>query len=133
MFRSYRSALALVVPFVMLFVAAGCESVALFPRPDISRTDPDVRDLPPPVENIAGTVERIDESRRQIQLRTPGGQIRVVKYDPNTVVFNRDERLTVASLRSGDTVFVQVTGSPRGEQYVEVIRMDQRLDARRSY
>jgi hypothetical protein len=141
-----------------LFFAAGCESVALMPRPDIDdRTGYDravqqdryARDREAPQQDlyardraaaqqgfytrdrearrgeVVGTVERVDDIRREISLRTDDRRNVVVKYDPRTVVIDRGREFSVADLRGGELVRTEPT---RGE-YVDVIHI---LEASRS-
>lgn len=126
-----------------LFIAAsGCESVALMPRPDVDQTDnrrpASGRDLDQsgqdqysreretrPRGEIVGTVERIDEVRREISVRTNDKRNVVFKYDPRTVVFDRDREFSVVDLRSGDLVRIE----PSRGDYVDAIRL---IEASRS-
>ena len=126
-----------------LFIAAsGCESVALMPRPDVDQTDnrrpSSGRDLDQygqdqysreretrPRGEIIGTVERIDEVRREISVRTNDQRNVVLKYDPRTVVFDRDREFSVVDLRNGDVVRIE----PSRGDYVDVIRL---IEASRS-
>ena len=119
-----------------LLLAAGCESVALMPRPDIddragSSRAPQQdlyardREAQRPRGEVVGTVDRVDDIRREIYLRTDDRRNVVLKYDPSTVVIDRDRQFSVVDLRSGD--FVRAEPS-RGE-YVDVIHL---LEARRS-
>jgi hypothetical protein len=119
-----------------LLLAAGCESVALMPRPDIDdragngrAAQPDRyahdRAAPQSRGEVVGTVERVDDIRREIHLRTDDRRNVVLKYDPSTLVLDRDRQFSVGDLRSGD--FVRAEPS-RGE-YVDVIHI---LEASRS-
>jgi hypothetical protein len=122
--------------------AAGCESVALMPRPDVDqRPDGERRDDAlgrGPSErdrdlatnrrdstgDVVGTVQRVDERAREIHLRTTEGRTTIVKYSPSTTVTRRDRDLRVEDLRSGDLVLVGVARDSRGDQYAEFIRMN---------
>ena len=72
---------------------------------------------------MIGTVERIDQARQEIYVRTSQGQTMVVKYDPRTAVFNGNRELTASSLRPGDLIRVQSTRTLDGE-YADVIRAE---------
>jgi len=127
-----------------LGVVAGCESVALMPRPDVddSRVIRNRADREPDVDRVererrrasrevTGTVQRVDAARREIHLRTAERNLVVFRYDPNTPVYDRDRDLSVNALRNGDEIAVQPRGNSDYEQYAEVIRMiDRRSDAR---
>ena len=142
-----------------LLLTAGCEKVALMPRPDIdepasneraARQDRYVRDRQPPQQDlyardreaaqhdfytrdqeatrrgeVIGTVERVDDIRREISLRTDDRHNVVLKYDPRTVVVDRGQEFSVLDLRGGELVRAEPS---RGE-YVDVIHI---LEARRS-
>ena len=87
-----------------LLTSTGCESIALLPRPaiddraDVSRRDLDRRgterrpesraELPrqAATDEVTGTVQKVDQNRQEIQLRTTEGRMIVIKYDPATVV-----------------------------------------------
>ena len=120
-----------------LFIAAsGCESVALMPRPDVDQTDSrrptygqdqysrerETRSR----GEIVGTVERIDQVRREISVRTNDQRNVVLRYDPRTAaVFDRDREFSVVHLRNGDRVRIE----PSRGDYVDVIRL---IEASRS-
>jgi hypothetical protein len=129
------------VPLMFLVAFAGCESIALLPRQaiddraDLSRRDLDRRDLERRPQDraeiprsragdeITGTVQKIDQNRREIQLRTTEGRMTVIKYDPATVVYNRDREMPVDELRYGDLILIKVVKNSRGEQYADLIRL----------
>jgi hypothetical protein len=130
----------------LLMMAWGCEHIALMPRGDISdelvtrggeseriardRTEKpgDVRESTLPRDEFTGTVERVDKNRREIHLRTTEGRMVTVKYDQATAVFDRDRELKVEALNQGDSVAVRVNRSSRGEQYANVIRLNEQQD-----
>jgi hypothetical protein len=130
-----------VVLLVFLLTSTGCESIALLPRPaiddraDISRRDldrggterrPENRaELPRQraTDEVTGTVQKVDQNRQEIQLRTTEGRMIVIKYDPATVVYNREREMPVDSLRYGDLILVKVVKNTRGEQYADLIRL----------
>ena len=129
-----------VTPLFFLLSFVGCESIALLPRPaiddraDLSRRDLDRRELDrrpepradiprPQADEVTGTVQRVDQSRREIQLRTTDGRMTVIKYDPATVVYNREREMPVDDLRYGDLILIKVVKNNRGEQYADLIRL----------
>lgn len=124
-----------------LLVAWGCESVALMPRADVDGGDVargdyerdrdtrgDVRDRYSRRDEVVGTIQRVDERNRIIQLRTTEGRVTDIKYDSSTRVYSRDQEMQVESLRRGDLILVQVEKDSRGEQYAGLIRMNDRQD-----
>ena len=131
---------------LLLFTSAGCESIALLPRPSIddrvdnNRRDSDRRELdrreldrrpegraeiprPRDADEVTGTVQKLDQNRREIQLRTTEGRMTVIKYDPATVVYNREREMPVDELRYGDLILVKIVKNNRGEQYADLIRL----------
>jgi exosome complex RNA-binding protein Csl4 len=139
--QNSRAKIIAVAPLMFLVVSAGCESIALRPRPaiddraDVSRRDLDRRDLERrpedraeiprsrAVDEVTGTVQKVDQNRREIQLRTTEGRMTVIKYDPATVVYNRDREMPVDELRYGDLILIKVVENNRGEQYADLIRL----------
>jgi len=132
---------------LLLTILWGCENVAILPRKDISKDldrrgdaiardrveripdrDRDVREPRLARDEVVGTVQRIDERRREIELRTPEGRAVTVKYDDNTRVMDRDREMRVEYLNYGDLVSIRLDGGFRGEQYADVIRMTDRRD-----
>jgi hypothetical protein len=135
---------------------SGCESIALMPRPDVDLRDGDRgdldrrsssrRDIEPSRDprgdiqdrnrgvardenEVVGTVERVDSVNREIHVRTTEtGQIVVIKYEPGLMAQSRDRDMSVDSLRRGDLILVQVSRTPRGERYADLIRINDRQD-----
>ncbi|MGH7824237.1 MAG: hypothetical protein ACREQ7_03550 [Candidatus Binatia bacterium] len=122
--------------FPMLLASWGCENIGLINRdaPDRrGRVDRDrdyrgdgYRDRNLARDEVVGTVERIDDRRNEIHLRTTGGRTMVIQYDPDTNVSNRGRELRVRDLRRGDQILVRLDRNSRGEQYAELIRMNDR-------
>jgi hypothetical protein len=118
---------------------SACENIALIRRPDVDdesgrRSDRELaRDsrVPDADRNrdsrrneIVGTIERIDESNREIRLRTTEGRMMVVKYDPATMVYNRDREVGIEALRNRDQVLVRLSTNSRGDEYADTIRLN---------
>jgi hypothetical protein len=133
---------------ILLFSAltfTACERVALMPRPEIDREgrpiERDTRvdrdrldsDRAPARDEIVGTVERVDRSNKEIQVRTTDARVVVVKYDPATVVFNRDQDVGIDALRPRDQVLVKVSRNSRGDQYADTIRLNDNTLGSRNY
>ena len=137
---TYR--LAGIALFPLIIGAAGCESIALMPRPDIDEPARRVegnrvernRDIPRdnrsnvPGDEIVGTIERVDKARNEIQLRTTDARMVTIKYDPSTLVYNRDREVGIDALRSRDLILARVSRGSGGEQYADVIRVNDRGD-----
>ena len=70
-------------------------------------------------------MQRVDDSRREILVRTRT-EVVVVKYDPRTVVYERDRALRVSDLRNGDEVSIQLGRDAGYDRYADVIRMNDR-------
>jgi hypothetical protein len=134
--------------FLTIGTLAACEKIAIMPRPDIDRQgrpierdsdrdrDPDSdRDRNLSRNDVIGTVERVDRANNEIQLRTTEAQVIVVKYDPATVVYDRDRNVGIDALRPRDQVLVTTSRNARGEQYADTIRLNDSsaLGSRRSY
>src|SRR5918996_5941948 len=96
--------LASALLLTLAIAASGCESIALLPRPHVDDVEgrrverdrgvfPESRSREVPRDEIVGTVEQVDKSRNEIQLRTTEARVVVVKYDPSTVVYSRDREV----------------------------------------
>ena len=147
---NWTQCLARVVLLPLVVTASGCESIALMPRPHVDdvegRRVERERDVPPdsrskdsgiPPDNrgreaardeIVGTVEQVNKSRNEIQLRTTEARVVVVKYDPSTLVYSRDREVGVDALRPRDLILVRVSKTSGGEQFADVIRLNDRDD-----
>jgi hypothetical protein len=119
-----------VILLLAIFAASGCESIALQPRPDIDRRGieraPDDRGSAK--DEIIGTVERVNRTSSEIQLRTTEAKVIVIKYDPATRVYSREHEVGIEALRPRDLILVRVAKTPRGEQYADLIRLNDRKD-----
>jgi hypothetical protein len=113
-----------------IFAASGCESIALRPQPDVDRRGierpPDGRGSAK--DEIIGTVEKVDRTNNEIQLWTTEAKVIVVKYDPATRVYSREREVGIEALRPRDLILVRVAKTPRGEQYADLIRLNDRKE-----
>jgi len=113
-----------------IFAASGCESIALRPQPDVDRRGierpPDGRGSAK--DEIIGTVERVDRTSNEIRLRTTEAKVIVIKYDPATRVYSREREVGIEALRPRDLILVRVAKTPRGEQYADLIRLNDRKE-----
>jgi hypothetical protein len=123
-----------------LITVLGCESVGILRREsiadrgygdrrDVERRDSDRFDRDSRRDQVYGTVQDVDERRREIRLRTDDGRTTVVRYDSNTRFSDRSRDLRVDSLRSGDWVSVRLERNSGGEQHAESIRLEDRRDS----
>ena len=126
---SYR-----LVLLITIFAAVGCGSIAVPPQPDVERKEiertpgertPDVRDSAK--TEIIGTVERVDKTKNEIQLRTTEAKVIVIKYDPATLVYSRERQVGIEALRLRDLILVRVAKTPQG-QYADLIRLSDRKE-----
>jgi len=136
-----------VLLIMVLTFAAACESIALMPRPSIDDTvDRNRVDRSPEIgrierepnrdiarDEIIGTVQRVDFTRRELHLRTRERNLLVFGYDRNAVVYDRDRDLPIEALRSGDQVAVRPRASSLSERYADVIRLIDRRSELGSY
>lgn len=113
-----------------ILAGLGCESIALRPRPDVDRRGiertPDTRGSAR--EEIIGTVERVDRSRNEIRLRTTDAKVIIIKFDPATRVYSREREVGIEALRPRDLILVMVAKTPGGEQYADLIRLNDRME-----
>lgn len=122
---------------VLLFAAltlAACERVALMPRPDIdrqgrpldrdSRLDQNRSQRNASRDEVVGTVEKIDRGTHEIHVRTSDARVEIVKYDPATVVYNRDQDVGIDALRPRDQVLIMLSYDSRGDLYADTIRLN---------
>ena len=138
--RTPRVAFAYYCVSVLLsiFTASGCETIALRPQPDVDRRGiertPDDRGSPTPddrgsaKDEIIGTVERVDRTSNEIRLRTTEAKVIVIKYDPATRVYSREREVGIEALRPRDLILVRVAKTPGGEQYADLIRLNDRKE-----
>jgi hypothetical protein len=127
-----------IILLLAIFAASGCESIALRPQPDVDRRGiertPDDRGSPTPddrgsaKDEIIGTVERVDRTSNEIRLRTTEAKVIVIKYDPATRVYSRESEVGIEALRPRDLILVRVAKTPRGEQYADLIRLNDRKE-----
>jgi hypothetical protein len=79
-------------------------------------------------DEIIGTVERVDKTNNEIRLRTTEAKVIVIKYDPATRVYTREREVGIEALRPRDLILVRVAKTPGGEQYADLIRLNDRKE-----
>src|SRR5262245_11159779 len=124
------------VLLITIFTTVGCGSIVVPPQPDVDRKEiertspieptPDVRDSAK--TEIIGTVERVDKTKNEIQLRTTEAKIIVIKYDPATLVYSRERQVDIEALCQRDLILVRVGKTPQGDQYADLIRLNDRKE-----
>jgi len=130
------------VLLITIFTAVGCGSIVVPPQPDVDRREvertPPVQPTPP-VERIpdvrdsakveiVGTVERVDKTKNEIQLRTTEAKVIVIKYDPATLVYSREQQVGIGALHPRDLILVRVAKTSQGEQHADLIRLNDRKE-----
>ena len=118
------------VLLISIFTAVGCASIAVRPQPDVERREIErIPDAPDSAKTeIIGTVERVDKIKNEIQLRTTEAKVIVIKYDPATLVYSRERQVGIEALRLRDLILVRVAKTSQGEQYADLIRLNDRKE-----
>lgn len=98
----------------------GCEELALIGRPAL-----DARSRRENVEFI-GTIEELDHSRRELYLRTQGGQSQIITYTNRTRVGSEGKEISPSELGRGDMIEVRMHGTTDGRAVADSIRMRER-------
>lgn len=98
----------------------GCEELALIGRPAL-----DARSRRENVEFI-GTIEELDHSRRELYLRTQGGQSQIITYTNRTRVGSEGKKISPSELGRGDMIEVRMHGTTDGRAVADSIRMRER-------
>jgi len=108
----------LALPLLLMFapLSAGCESIALMPRPSI--------DAPDAPKVITATVNGVDANLREVYLRTEKNQHYVVNYNDETRVMDRTREYAANRLRAGDLVRVDVRQGDGRRLYAERIVLE---------
>jgi hypothetical protein len=105
----------------LALMASGCESIALRPRPDVDRRGIERGAIK---DEIVGTVERVDRTNNEIQLRTTEAKVIVIKYDSATRVYRREREVGIEALRPRDLILIRASKTSHGEQYADLIRLN---------
>ncbi|HEY6366817.1 MAG TPA: hypothetical protein VI585_18720 [Candidatus Binatia bacterium] len=110
-------------------IASGCQSTALRPLPDVEPRpgmEPGGIERQAVKEEIIGTVERVNRTNNEIRLRTTEAKVIVIKYDPATRVYSREREVGIDALRPRDLILIRASKTSRGEQYADLIRLNDR-------
>lgn len=106
-----------------VLIASGCQSTALRPRPDVEQKRIEREAVK---EEIIGTVERVDRTNNEIRLRTTEAKVIIIKYEPTTRVYIREREVGIDALRARDLILIRASKTSRGEQYADLIRLNDR-------
>ena len=99
-----------------------CEEVGLLRRPAL-----DARSRRENVEFI-GRVQELDHSRRELYIRTEGGQSQVVTYTNGTRVAADGKEISTSDLGRGDVIEVRMHGTADGRAVADSIFVRERGD-----
>lgn len=133
--KNWTKKLGCVLVLGSLITVWGCENVGIARRENIARnerysdrrdSDWDRYDRDARRQQIYGTVQDVDERRREIRVRENDGRTTVVRYDSGTRITDGSRDMRPESLRSGDQVSIRLDRDSRGEQYAESIRVEER-------
>jgi hypothetical protein len=119
-----RAIFTLAAVSAMSMIHSGCEELSLLGRPAL-----DARSRRENVEFI-GMVEELDHSRRELYLRTQGGQSQIVTYTNRTRVIASGEEIPGSNLGIGDIIEVQMHGTADGRAVADSIRVRERGEVR---
>jgi hypothetical protein len=119
-----RAIFTLAAVSAMPMIHSGCEELSLLGRPAL-----DARSRRENVEFI-GMVEELDHSRRELYLRTQGGQSQIVTYTNRTRVIASGEEIPGSNLGIGDIIEVQMHGTADGRAVADSIRVRERGEVR---
>ena len=100
----------------------GCEEVALVGRPAL-----DARSRRENVEFV-GRVQELDHSRRELYIRTEGGQSQIVTYTNGTRVAADGKKISTSELGRGDVIEVRMRGTADGRAVADSILVRERGD-----
>lgn len=106
-----------------VLIASGCQSTALRPRPDVEQKRIEREAVK---EEIIGTVERVDRTNNEIRLRTTEAKVIIIKYEPTTRVYIREREVGIDALRARDLILIRASKTSGGEQYADLIRLNDR-------
>jgi hypothetical protein len=107
-------AIAVVGPATLLIGLPGCmEDIALVGRPSIETVG----------SEVSGEIERIDLAARRIYLRAKQGEHQVVALGENAQALYRGREYSLAQLKPGDIVAINITRDSPGDAYAYLIRV----------
>lgn len=101
----------------------GCEDVGLLGRPAL-----DARSRRANNVEFIGRVEDLDHSRRELYIRTEGGQSQIVTYTNGTRVAADGKEISTSELGRGDVIEVRMRGTADGRAVADSILVRERGD-----
>ena len=119
---THRAIFTLAAVSTLPMIHWGCEDVALIARPAL-----DARSRHGNVEFV-GTVEELDHSRRELYLRTEGGQSQIVTYTNRTPIILDGQKISASNLGRGDIIEVRMHGTADGHALADSVRVRERGD-----
>jgi hypothetical protein len=100
----------------------GCQDLVLLGRPAL-----DTHSRRENVEFIS-IIEELDHSRRELYLRSEGGQSQIVTYTNRTRVVVEGKEISPSELGRGDIIEVRMHGTADGRAVADSIRLRERGD-----
>jgi hypothetical protein len=100
----------------------GCQELALLGRPAL-----DTHSRRENVEFVS-IIEELDHSRRELYLRSEGGQSQIVTYTNRTRVVVEGKEISPSELGRGDIIEVRMHGTADGRAVADSIRLRERGD-----
>jgi hypothetical protein len=100
----------------------GCQELALLGRPAL-----DTHSRRENVEFVS-IIEELDHSRRELYLRSEGGQSQIVTYTNRTRVVVEGKQISPSELGRGDIIEVRMHGTADGRAVADSIRLRERGD-----
>ena len=119
---THRAIFTLAAVSTLPMIHWGCEDVALIARPAL-----DARSRHGNVEFV-GTVEELDHSRRELYLRTEGGQSQIVTYTNRTPIILDGQKISASNLGRGDIIEVRMHGTADGHALADSVHVRERGD-----
>jgi hypothetical protein len=108
---------------VVLLSSGGCASLNLDTLADVIGGPGGVRG-----NQVRGEIERIDQRRREMDIRSETNSETRVHFDTNTEFLYRNRDYPVTSLQGGDRVMVRVERRNQGQLYAQQVVVEELSD-----
>jgi hypothetical protein len=109
---------------VVLLSSGGCASLNLEKLADVIGGPGGVMG-----NQVRGEIQRIDQRRREIDIRSEANTETRVQFDANTEFRYRNREYPVTSLQGGDRVLVRVERRNQGQLYAQQVVVEELQDA----